>query len=129
MLEGHTVPTLDDHVARRADPDRETAGSGVGHRRDRLGHARRSTCERRDDRRAESEPLLPGGRKGERGESVGPVGLSAPKIRVAEIGELDHALTMTVEVAREGNRHAESAIGCRGRSSGRGGGHGRTLVP
>ena len=53
LLERDAVPPFDDHVRRGPDAEGEPARGGIGEAGDRLGQARRTTGERRDDGRPE----------------------------------------------------------------------------
>ena len=108
LLERDAVPPLDDHVARRADADREPAGRGVGHRRHALCHAGRRPGVGGHDRRAEPEPRFPRRGQCERGERVGAVGLGRPDVGVAHVGERAELLAVAVQRAGERNGHARS---------------------
>ena len=106
--ERHAVPAFDDHVARRADTDREASGRGVGQRCHALGETCRRPGEGGDDRRAEAQARLPRGGQGQRREAVGAVGLGRPDVGVPEVGELGELLAVAVQWSRERHRHARA---------------------
>ena len=64
LLEGNTVPALNDHVGGGTDAERHPARRRIGQRSDGLGQTRRPPREGRDDRTAESQLRRP--RSGER---------------------------------------------------------------
>lgn len=73
--EVQVVPSLDDHIGRRADAEHEASGGGLGQGGNALGHQCRASGERRHDGRAESQRRCPRRRQGQGGEPIGPVGL------------------------------------------------------
>ena len=107
--EGHAIPALDNHVARRTDADRESPWCGIGHRGDALGDNRCGARVGGHDRGTESKSRLPRGGQCERCECIGAVSLGRPDVRIAPVGELGELVALTVQVSRERDGHAVSS--------------------
>src|SRR5439155_10323413 len=97
LVERQTVPAFDDDVGGGADTEREVAGRGLAHRRDRRRERVRAPRVRGDDRGPEPQFGRPLGGDCEGDERVVPTGLGRPKVVVTEVDQLAHELALLQE--------------------------------
>ncbi len=108
LLERNTVPTLDDHVRGRADPEDESSGGCVGEGRRTLCHTGRCSGVSRENRRAETKAWLPHRGQRQRSEPVPAIGFGRPHVGEAQVGELDDPFTLCMQWPRQRDGHSRS---------------------